>query len=213
MAGLRRFPGASYVATRRRRGETQRALILIMLVSGCAGPPALDRAIIRGHTAEYEEAMRADSTNAGRAYLLWRARRDGISADEAAKRDAAIDAARNPFDARRDRQAVSRGAVIYAAHCARCHGVNADGRGPDVLPEFPCKDFHSLGQRLAVTLHGGAPRAWFQRISDGSGAVVNYPDGPSTAMPAFGSTLSREQIWLAVTYLQSLDCCVKPQTE
>lgn len=157
--------------------------------------------------------MRLDPAHPGRAYLLWRARQDGISADDAARRDAAIGAARNPFDARRDRQAVSRGAVVYAAHCARCHGDNADGRGPDVLPEHACRDFHAFGQRLAVTLHGGAPRSWFRKISAGSGELVNYPDGPSTAMPAFGGTLSREQIWLTVTYLQSIDACVKPQTE
>jgi mono/diheme cytochrome c family protein len=62
-------------------------------------------------------------------------------------------------------------------------------------------NFHRFGVRFAVTLHGGAPRKWFDRISNG---VVGPP-----AMPAFKDTLAREQIWLTVTYLQSLDADVK----
>ncbi len=62
-----------------------------------------------------------------------------------------------------------------------------------------------FGKRFAVTLHGGAPRAWFKKISEGFGAPVTYPTGPGTAMPAFKDVLAREQIWLVITYLQSLD--------
>jgi mono/diheme cytochrome c family protein len=145
-----------------------------------------------------------------RAFLSWRAAEGAFSQNEALQRDAALSTSRNPFDANHDRDAVSLGAVIYAAHCQRCHGEHVDGRGPDVLPQAPCKNFHAFDKRLAVTLHRGAPRAWFAKIRDGHGPVVEYPDGPSTAMPAFGDELSNEQIWLAITYLQSIDICVPP---
>ncbi len=178
--------------------------------AGCAGPPALSRAIRPVDRDAYARALSADPANPKDAFLRWRAAERGITPDEAARRDAAQSMTSNPFNANRDREAVSMGAVIFATHCARCHGENVDGRGQDVLPGHPCKDFHSFDHRFAATLHGGAPRSWYQKIRDGHGDVVHYPTGPSTAMPPFGQTLSREQIWLAITYLQSLDMYVPP---
>jgi mono/diheme cytochrome c family protein len=35
--------------------------------------------------------------------------------------------------------------------------------------------------------------------------AVRNPDGTANVMPAFEGVLAREQIWLAITYLQSLD--------
>jgi mono/diheme cytochrome c family protein len=46
-------------------------------------------------------------------------------------------------------------------------------------------------------------------IRDGSGDLVGYADGPTLAMPPFGDQLTREQIWLVITYLQSLDIDVQ----
>jgi mono/diheme cytochrome c family protein len=94
---------------------------------------------------------------------------------------------------------------MYKIHCARCHGVNADGEGPSALPDHQATSFKTFGKRFASTLHGGAPRKWFRVISEGSGEDVDYPDGRTSAMPPFGNKLTREQIWLVITYLQSLD--------
>ena len=80
--------------------------------------------------------------------------------------------------------------------CTRCHGEDVRGNGPDMLSDHPTKDFHAFGKRFAVTLHGGAPRSWFRKIVEGHGPEVEYPAGRSRVMPAFGDTLSREQIWL-----------------
>jgi mono/diheme cytochrome c family protein len=170
----------------------------------------LEQAIVPGQRQEYQEALRLDATSARDGYLHWRARQGGITFEDALRRDETLSRTANPFKANRDREAVGLGAVVYANHCQRCHGERADGKGPDVLPSHPCKDFHGFGKRFAVTLHGGAPKAWFRKISEGSGERVYYPDGLSTAMPAFGQELSREQIWLAITYLQSLDAYVAP---
>lgn len=181
-----------------------------LFAGGCSGPPALSRAILPEHERAYVEAISASPESPRRGFLAWRARQRSVAIDEAERQDAALSSTRNPFNANRDRDAVSLGAVIYARHCARCHGEHADGRGPDALPEAPCPDFHSPATRFAVTLHAGAPRAWFARIRDGHGPRVMYPTGESTAMPAFGDQLSNEQIWLVVTYLQSIDVRVPP---
>lgn len=71
--------------------------------------------------------------------------------------------------------------------------------------DLPKMDFHSFGKRFAATLHRGAPRSWFKKINGGFTSKVVNADGSSNAMPAFGEVLAREQIWLAITYLQSLD--------
>lgn len=182
----------------------------LVLVLGCAGPPALQRAILPQHQHEYVNAMAFDRANPKNAFLNWKAHEMSVSLAEARERDVALGDTRNPFDANHDRLAVSRGAVVYAEHCARCHGADVDGKGDDVLPTNPCKNFHAFDKRFAVTLHRGAPRSWFKKIRDGHGAIAQYPTGPSTAMPAFGELLSNEQIWLAITYLQSLDVYVPP---
>lgn len=205
-ANRRLWPQPSMRA--RLRLSASGVLLMLLVLHGCSGPPPLSRAILPQHRADYDAALRGDPSHPGTAFLAWRAAQGSVPADEAARADAALSATRNPFDANHDRDAVSLGAVVYANHCARCHGENVDGRGPDVLPEHPCKDFHAFEKRFAVTLHRGAPRAWFAKIHDGHGPIVRYPGGPSTAMPPFGDALSREQIWLAVTYLQSLDMYV-----
>lgn len=185
----------------------------LLVVFGCAGPVALHRAILTQDREDYSRALIADAASPKRGFLAWRAGQQGISLDDALRHDEQISATSNPFNPNRDRRAVSLGGAVYAAHCLRCHGETVNGRGPDVLPQAPCKDFHAFDKRFAVTLHGGAPKAWFAKIRDGHGEVVQYPSGPSTAMPPFGDTLSNEQIWLAITYLQSLDVYMPPATE
>lgn len=203
-------------AVRRKRIPLPALRILVAVTSaavstfGCSGPPSLARAILPQDRDDYSRALARESGNPKRAFLEWRAAQRGVSIDEASRCDDALSTTRNPFDANRDRRAVSLGAVVYATHCQRCHGATVDGHGPDVLPQAPCRDFHAFDKRFAVTLHRGAPKAWFAKIHDGHGEIVRYPGGPSTAMPAFGQTLSKEQIWLVITYLQSLDMYVPP---
>lgn len=175
------------------------------VLAGCAGPIALDRSIDPQHRREYEAVAGLDLKNQKAAWIAWRAGQQNISEEEARRADETMSTVKNPFDTRRDAEAVSRGAVIYEVNCARCHGIDARGKGPAVLPDHPCADFHSFGNRFAVTIHGGAPRTWFRKITSGYGEEVDYPSGRSSAMPAFGDTLAREQIWLVITYLQSLD--------
>ena len=184
---------------------------MLTLTAGCGGPIPLERAIRPGHAQDYASARTLAPENPREAWYAWKAQTAAATLDQARAADQAISSTRNPFSANTDPDAVSRGAVLFREHCARCHGVDARGAGPEMLASHPTKNFHAFGKRLAVTLHGGAPRAWFAKIHDGHGEVVEYPDGPSRAMPAFGDKLAREQNWLVVTYLQSLDVHAKSE--
>lgn len=180
-------------------------LLTASFLVGCAGPPALDRVIWAQHDAEYSQAAVLDPDHPREAWLLYQAEELSLTSDEAESRDLAFSADENPFDARTDLAAISRGAVVYREHCASCHGTDARGRGPKSLPDYPAPDWHSPIKRFAITTFGGAAGEWFARIHDGYGPMVEYSFGKRNAMPAFKDRLTREQIWLAVTYLQSLE--------
>lgn len=186
------------------------AVLVPPVAISCSGPQPLSTAIRPNDERAYVERLNAANYNGRAAFLAWKSdeRRVGLASLE--KQDQAMSETKNPFDAYKDFAAVSHGAVIYKYHCARCHGEDGRGRGPSALPGHPANDFHSFGNRFASTLHRGAPRRWFKSIFEGCGNTLKYPDGPTQAMPAFGDKLAREQIWLVITYLQSLDAKAPP---
>lgn len=179
--------------------------LLGLVVLGCGGPQPLGVAIRPADRQAFLAAEERYGRPPKQAFLAARAAQTGRTVDQVAAADARISDTRNPFRANSDPVAVGGGAVIYQAMCLRCHGEQVRGGGPDMLPAHPTSDFHTFGKRFAVTLHGGAPRAWFAKISNGFGETASYPEGPGPAMPAFKDVLAREQIWQVITYLQSLD--------
>lgn len=181
------------------------AVSFLLAGISCSGPQPLSIAIRATDEDAYVQRLNAANYNGRAAFFAWMADERRIDLAAIETRDRSLGETKNPFDAYQDAAAVSRGAVIYKLHCARCHGVDARGRGPAALVDHPANDFHDFGNRFASTLHRGAPRRWFKSISEGYGDTLQYPDGPSRAMPAFGDKLAREQIWLVITYLQSLD--------
>ncbi|MCB9849414.1 MAG: c-type cytochrome [Phycisphaerales bacterium] len=189
----------------RRIGILAISGLTVTLPWACAGPIPLSRAIWPQHDQEFRDLLATHPASPKESWYAWQAKQHDITVAQAAEDDAALSTTRNPFNAKRDPDAVSRGAIIYRAYCQRCHGEDARGDGGDLLADHKPRDMHAFAQRFAATLHGGAPRAWFRKINEGFGDTVAYADGPSTAMPAFGDKLAREQIWLAITYLQSLD--------
>lgn len=85
-----------------------------------------------------------------------------------------------------------RGAALYQAHCASCHGAGADGRGVRAasLPRWPSVLGPALfDNRLEGELH------W--RVAHGGDAPQDAP-----AMPAFGAALSDDDIWRVLDYLR-----------
>ena len=85
---------------------------------------------------------------------------------------------------------LKKGKSIYGSKCAKCHGPQGKGDGPDGDKEHPPAD-----------------------LTDASRAVRN-PDGilfykvwngrKDPKMPAFKSDLSKDDVWAVVEYAKSL---------
>ncbi len=85
---------------------------------------------------------------------------------------------------------VEQGAELYQANCARCHGANGKGDGPDAagLSKKPA----DLSEQSTMAEKSEAD--FFQAMADGFA-----PD-----MPAFGDSLSEEQLWALAAYMRTL---------
>ena len=188
--------------TNERRATMRGWALVLLVVGGCSGPMAPSMAIRSEDRRDYDTAIGHDGWSSKEAFLRWRADLTDISFEEALIAD--VHLRKNPFD-EDDIAAVSLGAVIYNANCRSCHGSDAEGDGLYALSEHPPKDFRSFGARLQVAFSGGAPSEWFDKVRNGDGPRVEYSDGQSRAMPAFGKKLSNEQIWLVLNYLASSD--------
>jgi len=99
-----------------------------------------------------------------------------------------------------DPELVARGAEIYAAQCATCHGKNLEGEAnwrvqkpSGVLPAPPHDEsghtwHHGDDQLFAITKRGGQPF---------------MPPGMQSAMPAFEAGLTDRDIWAVLAYIKS----------
>jgi len=90
-------------------------------------------------------------------------------------------------------QTVAKGEKIYAANCVSCHGVTGQGDGPAARGLDPPP----------------ANLAWLSRMPMGQWDPLMYwtiaEGGASygTAMPAFKTTLSENDIWAVIGYIQA----------
>ena len=93
------------------------------------------------------------------------------------------------------------GAAIYARYCVACHGDRGRGDGPNAshLPVRPA------AHADAALMSARSDDRLFDAIAGGG-----YPLGRSVAMPPFGGTLSRAQIWLLVGHVRTLCRCAGP---
>jgi mono/diheme cytochrome c family protein len=94
------------------------------------------------------------------------------------------------------------GATLYGHYCAVCHGEEGVGDGPNAeyLPVTPVS--HSDPTYMAER----PDDSLFDAIYSG-GYIMNL----SPYMPAYGWTLSREQIWSLVRHLRELCDCQGPE--
>jgi len=96
---------------------------------------------------------------------------------------------------------IPEAAKLYGRYCAACHGRDGAGNGPNApfLPVRPAahRDVRAMSMRTDDRL--------FDAVFSGG-----YPLGRSAAMPAFGGTLSRAEIWSLVRYLRTLCRCKPP---
>ena len=96
---------------------------------------------------------------------------------------------KNPFAD--NQQAVTEGKTLFEKNCKRCHGESGRGDGPDGDPDHQQDMDLTQAQRAA-------------RNPDG---VVFYKAWNGRArpkMPAFKDTLSKDDVWKIVTYVQTL---------
>jgi mono/diheme cytochrome c family protein len=89
--------------------------------------------------------------------------------------------------------AAAPGKTLYATHCARCHGPEGKGDGPE-------SDYASdLTDDLRTELN--TEGVLFYKIWNGR---IKYGKGPTEDMPAFQGKLDKDQVWTVVEYLKVL---------
>jgi mono/diheme cytochrome c family protein len=95
---------------------------------------------------------------------------------------------------------VALGQTVYATHCARCHGANLEGE-PNWQTRKP-------SGRLPAPPHDASGHTWHHPDAQLLGMVKNgilpyAPSGYESDMPAFGTTLSDEEISAVLAYIKS----------
>lgn len=86
-----------------------------------------------------------------------------------------------------------RGKAIFATNCARCHGPDGKGGGPDSDHAADLTD----DLRTELNPEG----VLFYKVLNGHGIQLR---GFIYDMPAFSAKLSKEEIWAVVEYLKVL---------
>lgn len=99
--------------------------------------------------------------------------------------------ARNPLPP--TLQNAQRGAAVYDAHCASCHGATGLGDGPASRTLIPPPA--QLGWLLKLRPSRWDPFMYWTVVEGGQ------PLG--TAMPSYKGKLADEQIWSAIGYIQA----------
>jgi mono/diheme cytochrome c family protein len=89
---------------------------------------------------------------------------------------------------------IAEGGQLYPAHCARCHGGEGAGDGPDAkgltVPPADLTADHLWG-------HSDGELFWW--LSHG----IDAPEGEGLAMPGFAGTLSDDQRWALIDYIRA----------
>jgi mono/diheme cytochrome c family protein len=99
----------------------------------------------------------------------------------------------NPYSAS-DRQAVERGARVFANFCQPCHGADAKGVGPVVKHGFPPPPPLARNQTQDKT-----DAQLFQVVTEGV-----------QTMPAYALQLSRDDRWRVILHVRSFKRSTQP---
>jgi mono/diheme cytochrome c family protein len=99
-----------------------------------------------------------------------------------------------------NQQLVSLGQQLYVTRCAGCHGSRLEGQPnwqqPQANGSMPAPPLDATGPSRQRT-----DQQLFSIIADGGKTIT--PQGTTSGMPAFGGSLSDEQIWALVSYIKS----------
>jgi mono/diheme cytochrome c family protein len=89
--------------------------------------------------------------------------------------------------------AVTRGKAVFSSNCARCHGAEGKGNGPDSDHASDLTDEY----RDTINPEG----VLFYKVWNGHAVQLRTQVDD---MPAFRETLSRDEVWAVVEYLKAL---------
>lgn len=99
-----------------------------------------------------------------------------------------------------DKQLVARGELLYRQHCASCHGTKLEGQ-----PNWTSRDARG---RLPAPPHDDSGHTWhhddavlFEVTKYGIGR--HAPAGYESDMPAFGKTMSDDEIVATLAFIKS----------
>jgi mono/diheme cytochrome c family protein len=93
----------------------------------------------------------------------------------------------------RTRETIERGAKVYAQNCASCHGNTGAGDGPAAQGLSPPPA--NLAWLAQMPMVQWDPFMYWT-VAEGGAQF-------GTAMPAFKNTLSQDDIWAAIAYIQA----------
>ena len=99
-----------------------------------------------------------------------------------------------------DESTLTLGKTVYEQNCAECHGMNGEGQFPDA-PMEPDET-----GRFGAPPHNGDGHTWHHDDTLLINYVINGGQGNSSQfypMPAFGETLSQDEIEAVIAYIKS----------
>lgn len=100
----------------------------------------------------------------------------------------------------RDRVLVARGEPLYRQHCASCHGTKLEGQ-----PDWTSRNARG---RLPAPPHDDSGHTWHHDDEvlfevTKYGIARHAPPGYESDMPAFGKTMSDDEIVATLAYIKS----------
>src|SRR6266581_701884 len=94
---------------------------------------------------------------------------------------------------------VARGTVVYAQHCASCHGAKLEGQ-PDWRKRLP-------NGRLPAPPHDATGHTWHhsdkQLFDMTKNGIAGLVPGYETDMPAYKDILGDADIWAVLSFIES----------
>ena len=168
-------------------------LALAAMLAGCAmDQPATTELTAAGPTATAIAASGMDRPGGmGMGMGMGMGRQSGMMARHTAPIPDAYAGLTNPIPA--DEASLQRGAELYVAHCATCHGDGAMGDGPTAATLDPAP------APIAHTSQMMGDSYLFYRVSEGGGLAPF-----NSAMPTWKDVLSEEERWHVLNYVKAL---------
>jgi len=106
-----------------------------------------------------------------------------------------------------DPRMIARGKEVYTAKCARCHGDDGAGAGPDGT-KLSLKPAAFTDAKMVAAMPGNY---WFWRVSEGGKSVEPFKSQGSK-MPGWKDELSVADRWAVIAYTHTLSQHAGPHT-